>query len=145
MDKYDVAWDTELGKGTFGTVYGGIALGVVKAAVAIKLCGQGNLSDQAIHADAEVRRYLALPRHPHIVKLLDVVLLRPPRLKRAIGLVFERFDIDVRQFLKRSQLGGRDAARLAMCARGFGPHARARIGACGPQALQHLAARRGCC
>ena len=39
MDKYDVTWEKELGKGTFGTVYGGIARGVVKRAVAIKQFG----------------------------------------------------------------------------------------------------------
>ena len=51
-----------------------------------------------------LRRYVTLPSHPHIVKLLDVVLFRRLRQQPAIGLVFERFDTDVRQFLKMSPL-----------------------------------------
>ena len=116
MGNYELAWENPLG-GTFGTVYGGIARGVVKQAVAIKLRKHGCPSEQATHADAEARRYVALPSHPHLVKLLDVVLLRPPRLKRAIGLVFERFDTDVRQLLQHSELkvaGMRHVLRLSL-------------------------------
>ena len=45
-------------------------------------------------------RYVALPGHPHFVKLLDVGLFQRPCQPPEIGLVFERFDTDVRQFLK---------------------------------------------
>ena len=74
--KHDVDWEIELGKGTFGTVYAGITRGVEKQAVAIKVFNGGCYEEQATHADAEVRRYVALQSHPTIVKLLVVILVR---------------------------------------------------------------------
>ena len=59
MDKDEVAWDNPLGRGPFGTVYGGIARVVVNQAVAIKLFQSGTHSEQAKHADSaaeQVRR-----------------------------------------------------------------------------------------
>jgi hypothetical protein len=53
-DKYDMDWGTNLGNGTFGTVFAGIARGVEKQAVAIKVF------IHARYADAEARRYVAL-------------------------------------------------------------------------------------
>ena len=54
----------------FGTVYGGVARGVVNQAVAIKLLKYGARSERAKNADVEARRYVTLPSHPHIVKSL---------------------------------------------------------------------------
>ena len=47
MVKYEVTWANPLGSGTFGTVYGGVARGVVNQAVAIKLLQSGTRSEQA--------------------------------------------------------------------------------------------------
>ncbi len=44
MDKDEVAWDNPLGRGPFGTVYGGVARGVVNQAVAIKQLQSGTRS-----------------------------------------------------------------------------------------------------
>ena len=49
---------------------------------------------------------MALPCHPHVLKLLDIGLFatrlhQPP----AVGLVFERYDTDLRKFLKKQPLG----------------------------------------
>ena len=43
--EYQVAWGKPLGKGTFGTVYPGIASGVAQKAVAIKLFESGHVSE----------------------------------------------------------------------------------------------------
>ncbi len=59
MDKDEVAWENPLGRGPFGTVYGGIARVVVNQAVAIKLFQSGTRSEQAKNADSaaeQVRR-----------------------------------------------------------------------------------------
>jgi hypothetical protein len=72
-EEYEVAWGSPLGRGKFGTVYKGAARGVVNQAVAIKLLKYGTRSERAKNADAEVRRYVTLPSHPHIVKLMDVL------------------------------------------------------------------------
>ena len=60
-------------------------------------------------ADAQVRRYAALSCHPHILKLLDIGLFAPrPGLAWSppdVGLVFERYDTDLRKFLKKQPLG----------------------------------------
>ena len=50
--EYQVAWEKPLGKGTFGTVYPGIASGVAQKAVAIKLFESGHVSEQAAKAVA---------------------------------------------------------------------------------------------
>ena len=98
--KYQVAWENALGRGTFGTVFPGMVRGVAQQAVAIKMFQHGSRSEQARNVDREVRRYVTLPSHPHIAKLLDVVVFLRLHGPPAIGLVFERFDTDVRQFLK---------------------------------------------
>ena len=54
-----------------------------------------------------------------MVKLMDVVLLRRPSQSLAIGMVVERFDTDVRQFLKMSPLevpGMRHVLRCVLAA-----------------------------
>ena len=60
---------------------------------------------QKIFAIEEVRRYVALPCHPHVLKLLDIGL-SAPRLHQppAVGLVFERYDTDLRKFLQKTPL-----------------------------------------
>ena len=77
-EEYEVAWGSPVGRGKFGTVYGGVARGVVNQAVAIKLLKYGTRSERLKNADAEVRRYVTLPSHPHVVKLMDVELVRRP-------------------------------------------------------------------
>ena len=114
-----MAWEKPLGKGTFGAVYPGIAGGVAQHAVAIKLFESGSMSEQAIHADAELMRYAKLACHSHIGKLMDVVLFRRLHHPPAIGFVFERFDTDVGQFLKMSPLkvtGMRHVLRCVLAA-----------------------------
>ena len=101
---YDVDWKKPLGEGTFGTVYPGYARGVARQPVAIKMLNGADMSARATQADAEVRRHAALPSHPHIVKLLDIGLFQRLRQQPTIGLVFEQFDTDVLQFLKRRPL-----------------------------------------
>ena len=46
MDKDEVAWENPLGRGPFGTVYGGIARVVVNQAVAIKLFQSGAIQNK---------------------------------------------------------------------------------------------------
>ena len=104
-----------MGRGKFGTVYEGVARGVVNQAVAIKLLKYGTRSERAKNADAEARRYVTLPSHPHIVKLMDVVLLRRQSQPLAIGMVFERFDTDVRQFLEMSPLNVSGMRHVLRC------------------------------
>ena len=60
-------------------------------------------------AEKEVRRHVAVGLHPHVVGLVDLGLfLEPPEPHRCnsasahIGLVFDLYEIDVRQFLKKS-------------------------------------------
>ncbi len=116
---YDVDWGKPLGEGTFGTVYPGYARGVARQPVAIKMFNGDDVSARATQADAEVRRHAALPSHPHIVKLLDIGLFQRLRQQPTIGLVFEHFDTDVLQFLKRRPLkvaGMRHVLRCVLAA-----------------------------
>ena len=55
-------------------------------------------------AEDEVKRYGALPKHPRIVNLLDVAIFPLQPQTSAVGLIFELFDVDVRQFLKAMPL-----------------------------------------
>ena len=70
---------------------------------------KGFHSHAVFAADLEVRRHIALGLHPNVVGLIDVGIFRqPPHLPRCnspsahIGLVFDLYEIDVRQFLKKS-------------------------------------------
>ena len=73
------------------------------------MCRKGFHADAVFAAELEVRRHVALGLHPNVVGLVDVGLfMRPPRPPRCnswsayIGLVFDLYEIDVRQFLKKS-------------------------------------------
>ena len=50
---------------------------------------------------SEVRRSVALSGHPQIVQLLDIEVFRQLTVPPSIGFVFQRYDSDVRQFLKK--------------------------------------------
>ena len=70
---------------------------------------KGFHADAVFAADLEVRRHVALGLHPNVVGLVDVGLFwQPPQRHRCnswsahIGLVFDLYEIDVRQFLKKS-------------------------------------------
>ena len=73
------------------------------------MCRKGFHADAVFAAELEVRRHVALGLHPNVVGLVDVGLFRqPPHPPRCnswsahIGLVFDLYEIDVRQFLKKS-------------------------------------------
>ena len=82
--------------------------------VAIKMLrDEAEARDDAVStADMEVRRHVALGLHPNVVGLVDVGLFLQPRqaaqeprgkhVAAHIGLVFDLYEIDVRQFLKKS-------------------------------------------
>ena len=113
---YTVNWAAQLGQGTYGKVYVGTRRLEGGAICAIKMLrNQAADAPKAFQVDAvsaaeeEVRRYVALGLHPNVVGLADVGLfLQPcasPGVKRgsaSIGLVFDLYEIDVRQFLKKS-------------------------------------------
>ena len=70
---------------------------------------KGFNADAVFAADLEVRRHVALGLHPNVVGLVDVGLFMQPTKSKAtksqpahIGLVFDLYEIDVRQFLKKS-------------------------------------------
>ena len=63
----------------------------------------GRREERATSADAEVRRYVAASPF-RVLKFLDVELFQRPYQPPEIGLVFERYDTDVKQFLKRRPL-----------------------------------------
>ena len=120
---YTVKWAAELGQGTFGKVYLGTkapATGLnpveCQGDFAIKIlrdgepgvCDGGD-SEAISAAENEVRRHVALGLHPNLVGLVDVGLFwQPTHQPRGqswsahIGLVFDLYEIDVRQFLKKS-------------------------------------------
>jgi hypothetical protein len=98
--KYCVVWEITLGKGTWGTVHKGFRHSVPRQEVAIKIMNSGNKSERADSAEAEVRRYATLPGHPNVVKLLDIEFFPRHQQPTDIGLVFECFDINVRELLK---------------------------------------------
>ena len=119
---YTVNWAAELGQGTYGKVYVGRILPATglhrdecQGCFAIKMlrdneadAPKGFHADAVSAADREVRRHVALGLHPNVVGLVDVGLfwqapsLGPKRWSAHIGLVFDLYEIDVRQFLKRS-------------------------------------------
>ena len=73
------------------------------------MCRMGFHADAVWAADMEVKRHVALGLHPNVVRLVDVGLFRkPPHNPRSsspsahIGIVFNLYEIDVRQFLKQS-------------------------------------------
>ena len=86
---------------------------------AIKRLQSGTRAEQAKHADAEARRDVTLPSHPHSCQTHGRRAFRRPSQPPAIGMVFERFDTDVRQFLKMSPLkvsGMRHVLRCVLAA-----------------------------
>ena len=120
---YTVNWEAELGQGTYGKVYVGTkgrATGLhrdeCQGGFAIKMLrdkeadvSKGVHADAVCAADMEVKRHVALGLHPNVVGLVVVGLFRkPPQIARSsrpsahIGLVFNLYEIDVRQFLKKS-------------------------------------------
>ena len=123
---YAVNWEAELGQGTYGKVYVGtngplLYRDECQGGFAIKMLRdkeddkpKGFNADAAFAADLEVRRHVALGLHPNVVGLVDVGLFRQLNWARRptlgsrnswsahIGLVFNLYEIDVRQFLKKS-------------------------------------------
>ena len=102
--KYRVHRGRVLGRGTFGTVYAASAMGHSDEFFAIKLFDrvrQGKARASCSDAMSEVRRYVALLGHANIVQLLDIDIFRPIAEPPSIGFVFQRYDTDVRQFLKK--------------------------------------------
>ena len=123
---YTVNWTAELGRGTYGKVYVGTkgpATGLhrdeCQGGFAIKMLRDKDADvPKGVHADAvwaadlEVKRHVALGLHPNVVGLVDVGLfMQPPHRPRCnslanrsahIGLVFDLYEIDVRQFLNES-------------------------------------------
>jgi hypothetical protein len=97
---YEVAWEKTLGGGEFGTVYFGKAGSNGTHSVAIKMIMGSDLLSRASHADAVVRRHGALQSHPHIVNLLDVAIFQRMSEPPMIGLIFDLFDTDIKQFLQ---------------------------------------------
>ena len=126
-EKYLVSWDRKLGQGAYAKVFVGTALAEGRS-VALKLFERGSQGAPGLDAETEVRRFCALPPHPNIVKLLDVHFF-PQRTgttgegwgrnAAAIGLVFDLFDTDARQFLKKMPLqmaGARHLLRSLLAA-----------------------------
>ena len=120
---YTVNWEAELGEGTFGKVYVGAkgpAAGdhghECQGRFAIKMTKDKDDVPKGCHAEAvsaadvEVRRHVAPGSHKNVVRLVDVGLFRRSPHHRPgwnsssvhIGLVFDMYEIDVRQFLKKS-------------------------------------------
>ena len=109
---YTVNWAAELGRGTYGKVYVGTqgpATGLRGFAIKMLRDKDEIYADAVLAAEEEVRRHVALGLHPHVVGLVDVGLFwEPPKRPGCnsrsahIGLVFDKYEIDVRQFLKKS-------------------------------------------
>ena len=102
--KYRVHRGRVLGRCTFGTVYATSAMGHSDESFAIKLFDrvrQGKARASCSDAMSEVRRYVALLGHANIVQLLDIDICRLIAEPPSIGFVFQRYDTDVRQFLKK--------------------------------------------
>ena len=114
---YTVDWTKELGKGSYGKVYIGATdtahkdiadedtAGKVCTSVAIKIMKGKKSKDAVWAAQEEVTRHVALGLHPNIVELIDVGLFSGPDSQGPdhIGLVFDMYEIDVRQFRKTSR------------------------------------------
>ena len=128
---YTVDWAAELGEGTYGKVYIGSNGSATDTAdkdaaekdragktctyFAIKMLRDKETETKSNHADAvrasaeEVRRHAAVGSHPNVVGLVDVGLFWAPSdhpgcnsRSAHIGLVCDKYEIDVRQFLKKS-------------------------------------------
>ena len=148
---YKLDWGAELGQGTFGKVYLGKLSspgGDVSRMCAIKLLRDAK-EDEALGfnsnatkaADEEVRRHVALGHHPNVVRLLDVGFFTRLHSKRRVGykslqqwternwtwenhlgLVFDLFEMDVRQFLQScafTQTGVRHVVNSTLAGLGF--------------------------
>ena len=112
---FGVEWSTTLGEGTYGKVFLARRRSDSHTAVAVKMIMFGKTkSELATAAEEEVRRHASLPRHHNIVGLLDVGLFfhktptrlqqfqeSAPRVQASIGLVFDLYETDVRQYLKK--------------------------------------------
>ena len=103
-NQYQVDRTKVLGRGSFAVVYGGNVQG---KQVAVKLFQAGAQSDAednrfelALHA---VMRYDMVQCHSNIVKLLDIELFHYGGTID-LGLVYERYDTDVEQLLKKRPL-----------------------------------------
>ena len=117
---YHVNWCGTLGEGTYGCVYVGTTASRTGAqrAFAIKMLRdndkagvgvpKGFDADAVFSAENEVSRHVALGFLPNVVALLGVALFRRPPNKNPvtkswtshIGLVFDLYETDVRQFLQ---------------------------------------------
>ena len=124
---YTVNWAENLGQGNYGKVY----VGTKRLATGLRSFAVKMLRDKATDKDAksadavlaanrEVTRHVMVGFHPNVVELVDVGVFwqpsHPPRcnsfeLSHAprcnshsarIGLVFDKYEIDVKQFLKKS-------------------------------------------
>ena len=91
----EISWDTILGSGRISTVYAGRVSGTQRQ-VAIKMV---NIKHR-MSAGMELGWCVAVANHPDIVTILDVEVI-PRGCHHYIGLVFERYHIDVRQLLKK--------------------------------------------
>ena len=122
--KYDLDLEKLLGEGTYGSVYAATAPDLPLQPLAIKLLvtREGDASHAALAADEEVRRFVGLPSHPCIVKLLDVGIFQGKKGLTTFGLVFDRYDADVRQMLRATPLkeaGIRHVLRSVLAALAF--------------------------
>ena len=99
---YKVNWEKAIGKGTFGEVFTASHSGASFSRLAIKVFKPEHRAKTLVSTEDildEVRRYCAVAEHPRILKLLDVGIFQLPKHVCTVGLVFERFDADLRQFL----------------------------------------------
>ena len=122
--KYDIDLEKLLGAGTYGSVYPATAPDLPLQPLAIKLLvtREGDATHAALAADEEVRRFVGLPSHPCIVKLLDVGIFQGKKGLTTFGLVFDRYDADVRQMLRATPLkeaGIRHVLRSVLAALAF--------------------------
>ena len=94
---YTVSWKECLGEGAFGVVFPVSAASAGAPPLAIKFC------KRTADVEPEVRRFMACAGVPQIVRLLDIaVFVKPQDGRPSIGLVFERFEFDLRTSLKNT-------------------------------------------